>query len=76
MQPTERVTLRLPARELEGIDVLVTLGEFSNRSEAIRAALRSFVKTKLAEVHGQQEILAKVEELKKVAQQQNDLYRK
>ena len=39
----ERVTLRVPAAQLENIEQLVDDGEFPNRSEAIRAAVRELV---------------------------------
>jgi len=39
----ERVTLRAPAQQIESIEQLVDAGEFPNRSEAIRAAIRDLV---------------------------------
>lgn len=39
----KRVTLRVPARQLAKIEKQVVRGEFPNRSEAIRAAIRSQV---------------------------------
>lgn len=36
----ERVTLRIPKSQLEQVEELVETGEFPNRSEAIRHAVR------------------------------------
>ena len=36
----DRVTLRVPKRQLEEIERAVDAGEYPNRSEAIRAAIR------------------------------------
>ncbi|MFQ6050437.1 MAG: ribbon-helix-helix domain-containing protein [Candidatus Hydrothermarchaeota archaeon] len=44
-----RLTVRLSNRELRGIDVLVENGVFPNRSEAIREALRKFLRKKVKE---------------------------
>lgn len=41
----ERVTLRLPKKHVDELDELAEEeGEFSNRSEAVRAAVREFLK--------------------------------
>jgi len=40
---SEKVTIRLPKRYLRAIDFLVTLDDFSSRSEAIREAIREMV---------------------------------
>jgi Arc/MetJ-type ribon-helix-helix transcriptional regulator len=42
----ERVTLRIPEQQVEAIEALVDDGEYPNRSEAIRAAVRSMVTEK------------------------------
>lgn len=39
----ERVTLRIPDQQLKGVEERVDAGEFPNRSEAIRAAVRDFL---------------------------------
>lgn len=36
----DRVTLRVPKAQIDELDELVDSGEFPNRSEAIRAAIR------------------------------------
>jgi len=40
----ERVTLRIPKQQIEEIEQMVETGEFPNRSEAIRAAVRGMIK--------------------------------
>lgn len=39
----ERVTLRLPQKHIDHLDALAEDGEFPNRSEAIRAAVRDLL---------------------------------
>jgi len=39
----ERVTLRIPKQQIEEVEQMVELGEYPNRSEAIRAAVRQMV---------------------------------
>lgn len=39
----ERVTLRLPKQQIDEMERLVDKGEFPNRSEAIRAAVREYL---------------------------------
>lgn len=44
MQPTERVTLRLPVQDLQEMDLYLKLGQGgTTRSEAIRAAIRDWL---------------------------------
>ncbi len=40
---TEKVTIRLPLRFVEAIDLLVSVDDFPSRSEAIRTAVRDLV---------------------------------
>lgn len=47
---TERVTLRLPVNDLALIDVFVETGQFMNRSDVIRAAIKDFVRSRAKEV--------------------------
>ncbi len=42
----ERVTLRIPEQQVEAVEALVDDGEYPNRSEAIREAVRTMVKEK------------------------------
>lgn len=39
----ERVTLRIPKQQVEAVEELVETGEYPNRSEAIRSAVRELV---------------------------------
>jgi Arc/MetJ-type ribon-helix-helix transcriptional regulator len=39
----ERVTLRIPKQQIEEVEQLVDTGEFPNRSEAIRSAVRGMI---------------------------------
>ncbi|MHC3438152.1 ribbon-helix-helix domain-containing protein [Natrialbaceae archaeon A-gly3] len=39
----ERVTLRIPKQQVEEVERLVDSGEFPNRSEAIRSAVREMI---------------------------------
>ncbi|WP_135827902.1 ribbon-helix-helix domain-containing protein [Halorussus halobius] len=39
----ERVTLRIPKQQIEEVEQMVETGEFPNRSEAIRAAVREML---------------------------------
>ena len=40
----ERVTLRIPKQQIEEVEQMVETGEFPNRSEAIRSAVRDMLK--------------------------------
>lgn len=39
----ERVTLRIPKQQIEEVEEMVETGEFPNRSEAIRSAVREMI---------------------------------
>jgi len=39
----ERVTLRIPKQQIDEVEQLVETGEFPNRSEAIRSAVRDMI---------------------------------
>ena len=39
----ERVTLRIPKQQVEQVEQMVETGEYPNRSEAIRAAVREML---------------------------------
>jgi antitoxin ParD1/3/4 len=43
----ERVTLRIPKAQIEDVEQMVESGEFPNRSEAIRAAVRDMLNEQL-----------------------------
>ncbi|MCL9814449.1 MULTISPECIES: ribbon-helix-helix domain-containing protein [Natranaeroarchaeum] len=39
----ERVTLRIPKQQIDAVEQMVDTGQYPNRSEAIRAAVREMV---------------------------------
>lgn len=39
----DRVTLRIPEQQIEAVERLVETGQYPNRSEAIRSAVRNLV---------------------------------
>ncbi|MDR9380482.1 MAG: ribbon-helix-helix domain-containing protein [Natronomonas sp.] len=39
----ERVTLRIPKQQIEQVERMVDTGQFPNRSEAIRSAVREMI---------------------------------
>ncbi len=39
----ERVTLRIPKQQIDAVEQMVDSGQYPNRSEAIRAAVREMV---------------------------------
>ncbi len=39
----ERVTLRIPKQQIDEVEQMVDTGEFPNRSEAIRSAVREML---------------------------------
>jgi Arc/MetJ-type ribon-helix-helix transcriptional regulator len=45
----ERVTLRIPRQQVEQVEELVETGEYPNRSEAIRSAVREMINESDAE---------------------------
>jgi Arc/MetJ-type ribon-helix-helix transcriptional regulator len=45
----ERVTLRIPKQQIEEVEQMVETGEYPNRSEAIRAAVRDMINEENAE---------------------------
>ena len=49
----ERVTLRIPEQQIEEVEQLVDSGEFPNRSEAIRSAVREMINEQY-DGHGEQ----------------------
>lgn len=47
---TERVTLRLPVSDLQALDMFIQAGEYMNRSDVIRQAIKDFVSRRAPEV--------------------------
>ena len=57
----ERVTLRIPKQQIEEVEQMVETGEFPNRSEAIRSAVRDMLKEQgRGRDHGRERPWAKV----------------
>ena len=56
----ERVTLRIPKQQIAEVERMVDTGEFPNRSEAIRSAVREMVNEQDAESREGQRPWAKV----------------
>jgi Arc/MetJ-type ribon-helix-helix transcriptional regulator len=48
---SERVTIRIPKDRLDALQKLIDQGQFDNLSDAIRAAIDSFVETKFTPDH-------------------------
>jgi Arc/MetJ-type ribon-helix-helix transcriptional regulator len=57
---TQRITIRLPQRNIHSIDLFVRSGEFATRSEVIRHAVNDFIKNYA------QNIIEKADKIKKV----------
>jgi len=56
----ERVTLRIPKQQIEEVERMVDTGEFPNRSEAIRSAVREMLNEQEGEKREQNRPFAKV----------------
>jgi len=56
----ERVTLRIPKQQIEEVEELVETGEFPNRSEAIRSAVRDMIGEQSDDTRPKQRPWAKV----------------
>ncbi|WP_435118108.1 ribbon-helix-helix domain-containing protein [Halolamina sp. C58] len=56
----ERVTLRIPRQQVEEVEQMVETGEFPNRSEAIRSAVREMIDENDTADGGRDRSLAKV----------------
>ncbi|WP_336345756.1 ribbon-helix-helix domain-containing protein [Halalkalicoccus ordinarius] len=50
----ERVTLRIPEQQIEEVERMVETGQFPNRSEAIRSAVREMLDERAAHRDAQQ----------------------
>jgi Arc/MetJ-type ribon-helix-helix transcriptional regulator len=44
---SEKITIRMPERHLRALDFLVEIDDFPSRSEAIRAAIRDLIYTRM-----------------------------
>lgn len=63
----ERITVRLPKRDLISIDAFIELGEFASRSEVIRHSVRDYLRKRSSE------ILESANQIKQVQQLQQEL---
>ena len=52
----QKVTLRVPEKQVKMLDVLVELGDFPSVSEAIRAGVRDMVDRRCGKFAGRMEI--------------------
>ena len=60
---SQRITVRLPQRDLHSIDLFIRAGEFATRSEVIRHAVNEFVKNYANNLIEKAEKIKKVQEL-------------
>ena len=56
----ERITIRLPEKQLKMIDVMVDMGEFPSTSEAIRAAIRDLIDQRSDKLFRNMQLLERV----------------
>lgn len=56
----ERVTLRIPKQQIEEVERMVDTGQFPNRSEAIRSAVREMINEQENHEDGKRRPWAKV----------------
>ncbi len=50
VEKSEKLTIRLPERFIKALDFLVTVDDFPSRSEAIRAAVRDLIYSRIETV--------------------------
>ncbi len=62
MEDNEKVTIRIPMRDLRYIDLIMKLDGYSSRSEVIRAAIREFTDSRVDFLVEKMEKLEKTEE--------------
>ncbi len=62
MEDSEKVTIRIPKRDLRYIDLLMKLDGYSTRSEVIRAAIREFTDERIDFLLEKMEKLERTEE--------------
>ena len=59
----ERITIRLPKQQIDQIDMLVKIGEFSSRSDVLRTAVKELMYDRIDKVAEHAEKLKKFEQL-------------
>ena len=62
----ERITVRLPKRDIAAIDAFIDLGEFATRSEVIRHAVRDYLRKSTSDIL---ESAQKIKEIQKMQQE-------
>jgi len=60
---TQRLTIRLPQKNIHSIDLFVRSGEFATRSEVIRHAVNDFITNYASSIIEKAEKIKKVQEL-------------
>ena len=60
---TQRMTIRLPKRHINSIDLFIRAGEFATRSEVIRHAINDFIKKHADSIIEEADKIKKVQEL-------------
>jgi len=60
---TQRMTIRLPKRHINSIDLFIRAGEFATRSEVIRHAINDFIKKHADNIIEEADKIKKVQEL-------------
>ena len=63
----DRITIRLPQIDLRQIDLLIRLGEFSTRSEAIRHAVKEYIENHTTRILAKADKIKKIQELEAAA---------
>lgn len=72
----QRITIRLPLPDLQSIDLLIRVGEFSSRSEVIRHAINDFIKHYSIEAIEKANKIRKLQELELAVEAMEPLMRK
>lgn len=62
MEDSEKITIRVPKRDLRNIDLIMRLDGYSSRSEVIRAAIREFTDNRIDFLLEKMEKLERTEE--------------
>jgi len=65
---TQRITIRLPQRNIHSIDLFIRAGEFATRSEVIRHAVNDFIKKYADNIIEQADKIKKVQELEQAVE--------
>jgi Arc/MetJ-type ribon-helix-helix transcriptional regulator len=70
---TQRITVRVPVRDVEIMEALVEAGEYPNRTAVVRRAIRDFIKEKGSEmketVESQQDLTEALQQMQQMQEQ-------